>query len=204
VREAPARGAPVRDQKEAEARYAEGQRALARGEPNTAEQNLRDAVALNPHLHTARDALVALLIDQNRLDEAQGVLDDGLALEPQRNAFRRLAARLDLARGQPQLAVERLEIAPPSVPADPEYHGLLASAYQRLNRHEEASRLYRSLTQLQPGEAHWWAGYGLSRDALGDVPGALAAYAQARQLGHIDPVVLEHINKRTAALQSAG
>jgi MSHA biogenesis protein MshN len=194
----------ARDQREADARYAEGQRALTRGEPKTAEQNLRDALSMNPHLHAARDALVALLIDQNRLEEAQTALDEGLAYEPQRNAFRRLAARLALARGQPQLAVQQLEVGVPTVAADPEYHGLLASAYQRLNRHEDAARIYQSLAQLQPGEAHWWAGYGISRDALGDVPGALAAYAQARQLGHLDPRVLEHINRRTAALQSAG
>ena len=119
-------------------------------------------------------------------------------------ALRRAAARLDLARGQPTAAVERLEPAAPPVTQDPEYHGLLGAAYQRLGRHAEATRVYRALLETQPEEAHWWAAYGLSRDALGDAPGALAAYAQARKQGSLDPRVLEHINRRTAALQAAG
>jgi len=90
------------------------------------------------------------------------------------------------------------------VAGDPEYHGLLASAYQRVGRHEDAARVYQGLAQLQPGIAQWWAGYGLSRDALGDVPGALAAYAQARSLGGLDARVLEHINRRSAALSAGG
>jgi predicted Zn-dependent protease len=196
--------ASARDQREADARHTEAARALRQNEPRTAEQGFRDALALNPQHHAAREALATLLLDQMRLAEGQALLEEGLALEPQRSAFRRLAARLDLLRGQPALAVQRLEPARPPVNADPEYHGLLASAYQRLERHEEAARLYQQLTQAQPGEAHWWAGYGLSRDALGDAAGALAAYAQARGLGRLDPRVLEHINRRTATLQAAG
>lgn len=194
---------PTRDTRAADARHAEAQRALTRGESRSAEQALRDALAFDPAHHAAREALVLLLLGQDRLVEAQSVLEDGLALAPERVTYRRLAARLDLARGQPGAAVARLETAPPTLASDPEYHGLLASAYQRLARHEEAARTYQSLMQLQPGEAHWWAGYALSRDALGDRAGALAAYAQARKLGQLDARVLEHINRRVAALQAA-
>jgi MSHA biogenesis protein MshN len=202
--ERPAPRAGVRDERAAEARHREAAGALTRGEPRTAEQGFREALALNPRHHAAREALVVLLLDQARFDEAQALLDEGVALASDRVAFRRLGARLDLARGQPGRALLRLEASPPSVAADPEYHGLLGSAYQRLARHEEAARVYQGLTQLQPAEPHWWAAYGLSRDALGDRAGALAAYAQARQLGGLDPRVLEHINRRTAALQASG
>jgi hypothetical protein len=44
----------------------------------------------------------------------------------------------------------------------------------------------------------------MSRDALGDIQGALSGYARARQIGGLDPRVLEHINRRAAALQAAG
>ena len=69
---------------------------------------------------------------------------------------------------------------------------------------QEASRTYRALADLQPDNASWWAGYAMSRDALGDVSGALSGYARARQLGGLDARVLEHINRRTAVLQAAG
>jgi Tfp pilus assembly protein PilF len=196
--------AAPRDARAAQSRLADAGAAMRAGELSTAEKLLRDALEADPSLHEAREKLAMLLLEQGRLDEARSVIDAGLALDPQRNSFRRLGARVDLARGQPAAARTRLEVSPPSVAGDPEYHGLLASAYQRLGLHEEAALEYRALTQAQPGDAHWWAGYGLSRDALGDVPGALAAYAQARSLGNLDQLLLDHINKRTAALQSAG
>lgn len=197
------RATSARDQREAEAHFAEANAALKRGEPASAERELRAALDLDPTLHAARDELLATLIDQGRLDEAQGVLNEGLAQEPQRVAFRRLGARIDLARGQPDLARQRLETSPPAVTADPEYHGLLAAAYQRLERHQDAAREYQALVQAQPAEGHWWAGLGISRDVLGDTTGALGAYSQARQLGHLDPRLLDYVTRRIAALQPA-
>lgn len=190
-----------RDQREAQVRFAEASAALKRGEPSSAERALRETLELDPSLHEARATLIGMLLDQNRLQEAQAMLDDGFSLEPQRTAYRRLAARLDLVRGQPEAARARLESSPPPVAADPEYHGLLAAAYQRLNRNQDAAREYQALIQAQPSESHWWAGLGISRDALGDVAGALSAYSQARALGNLDARLLDHINKRSAALQ---
>lgn len=195
---------PARNERAAEAQLAEAVRALSAGEPSTAEAALREALALDPRLHGAREQLTGLLVGQQRLVEAQDTIEQGLALEPARLAFRRLAARIDLIRGAPAAAVQRLEPAAPAVHADPEYHGLLAAAYQRVDRHAEASFLYQRLTQLHPGEAHWWAGYGLSRDALGDAAGALAAYGRARQLGALEPAVRAHLEQRYAALQGGG
>lgn len=213
-RAAPAAAVPVveaapvptqaRDERAAESQLAEAVRALSAGEPSTAEAALREALSLDPRLHSAREQLTGLLVGQARLVEAQDTIEQGLALEPARLAFRRLAARIDLIRGAPAAAVQRLESAAPAVHADPEYHGLLAAAYQRLDRHAEASFIYQRLTQLHPREAHWWAGYGLSRDALGDAAGALAAYGRARQLGALEPAVRAHLEQRYAALQDGG
>jgi len=184
--------------------YAEARRALERGDEKAAEVALIDALALNPELHGAREDLGSLRIRQGRLAEAERNVRIGLDHNPDWIGYRRLVARLELARGRPAGAAEALERNPPPIEQDPEYHALLASAYQRLNRHEEASSVYRGLTRVQPEQASWWAGYALSRDALGDVPGALAGYARARQLGGLDPRVLEHIDRRAAVLQTSG
>jgi len=198
-----ATAAPASPARAAE-RYADARRALERGDTAGAEVALVDALTLDPKLHAAREDLGNLHLRQGRLEDAESAARAGLELEPTWAGYRRMVARIELARGRPAGAVEALENNPPPVERDAEYHALLASAYQRLNRHEDASRSYRGLAQLQPERALWWAGYGLSRDALGDATGALSAYARARQLGGLNPRVLEHINRRTLALQQAG
>lgn len=182
--------------------YARARRALERGDDAAAEAALIEALAAKPDLHYAREDLGNLRIRQGRLDDAEAALRAGLESDPSWVGYRRLAARVELARDRPAAAVEVLLRDPPAVERDVDYHALLASGYQRLGRHEEASRGYRELARVQPEEASWFAGYGLSRDALDDAAGALAAYARARQLGGLDPRVLEHINLRTAALQA--
>jgi Flp pilus assembly protein TadD len=182
--------------------YATGRRALERGDDVAAETALVGALAAKPDLHYAREDLGNLYVRQGRFDDAERTLSAGLASDPAFVGYRRLAARVELARDRPAAAVEVLLRGVPPVERDVDYHALLASGYQRIGRHEDASREYRDLARVQPDEANWYAGYGLSRDALDDVAGALAAYTRARQLGGLDPRVLEHINQRTAALQA--
>jgi MSHA biogenesis protein MshN len=186
----------------AEELYAQARRALERGDDAAAEPLLSQALGANPKLHVAREALATLRIRQGRLDEAESTVRVGLDLDPSRPGYRKLVARLELARGRPGDAVAVLEREAPTLEQDVEYYGLLASAYQRIGRHDASARLYRDLMRVQPQEANWWAGYAMSRDAAGDVAGALVAYSQARQLGGLAPNVLEHINRRAAALQA--
>ena len=187
----------------AEELYAQARRALDRGDDAAAEPLLGQALALDPKLHSAREDLANLRIRQNRLDDAETTIRGGLDLDPSRPGYRKLVARVELARNRPANAVAVLEREPPTLERDLEHYGLLASAYQRVGRHDAATRLYRELMRLEPHEASWWAGYAMSRDAVGDVAGALVAYSQARQLGGLPPNVVEHINRRTAALQAA-
>jgi tetratricopeptide (TPR) repeat protein len=201
---APAAAAPAPAAATADALYEKARHALERGDDAAADPLLNDALAANPNLHPAREDLGNLRIRQRRLDDADSIVRVGFELDPAYVGYRRLVARLELARNRPAAAIAALEREPPLLERDFEYHGLLASAYQRMGRHEEASRLYRDLVRAQPQEANWWASYAMSRDALGDVAGALAAYAQARQLGGLAPNVLEHINRRTATLQAQG
>ena len=199
----PSRPVGAGDTRNAQARYAEARHALAAGREKDAEQALTAALALDPKLHKAREDLGSLLIGQGRFDEAEHLVQRGLEESPDWIGYRRLSARLALARGQPGEALALLDHAQPSVVSDPEFHGLLAAAYQRLNRHADAARAYQALVDAQPDEGHWWAGLGISRDALGDVPGALAAYGKARSLGNLDARLVEHVNRRMAALQSS-
>lgn len=204
ARPAPATPVAAAPAKSGEEWYAQARRALERGDDPAAESALVEALAAGPDLHYAREDLGNLLVRQGRLDAAEAALRAGLERDAAFVGYRRLAARIELARDRPAAAVDVLLRDSPPVERDVDYHALMASAYQRLGRHEEASRGYRELARVQPDEASWWAGYGLSRDALGDTAGAMAAYARARQLGGLDPRVLEHIERRAAALRAPG
>ena len=188
----------------AEELYAQARRALERGDDAAAESALVEALAAKPNLHYAREDLGNLYIRAGRGGDAESALRAGVEQDPYWVGYRRLAARVELARDRPAAALDVLLRDPPPIERDVDYHALMASSYQRVGRHEEASRGYRELARVQPDEANWWAGYGLSRDALGDVAGALAAYTRARQVGGLDPRVLEHINRRSAALAAGG
>ncbi len=170
--------APSTSARAASDRFDEAMRAIERGDLDTAEQRLAEARALNPRL------------DQERFED-----------DPVWVGYRRLAARLALARNRPAEAISQLESAElPSARDDPEYNGLLASAYQRMNRHADASRLYRALATSQPEQGHWWAGYAISREALGDLAEARRAYAQALRDQRLDPGVSRYVRGRLEAL----
>lgn len=151
----------------------------------------------------ATEAAALESLVEGRVDAAAELVTSTHIREPNWPGYRRLAARIELARNRPEAVLPLLESNRPTLASDPEYHGLLASAYQRLGRHDEAAQSYQQLLRLQPEQGHWWAGYAISRDALGDRPGAQSAYRQALQRGALDPRVAGYIKERLKALQPA-
>ena len=55
----------------------------------------------------ARQALVGLLLENRRIDEAQQLLQEGLSLNPDRSAYAVLLARIQVERGQCQAVRHR-------------------------------------------------------------------------------------------------
>jgi len=70
---------------------------------------------------------------------------------------------------------------------DPAQDDLLALAYQRLGRHEQAVALYHRLLRRQPENARHWLGLAMSLEQQGALDEALAAYRRARQPGDLSP-----------------
>jgi arylsulfatase A-like enzyme/thioredoxin-like negative regulator of GroEL len=157
--------------------------ALAAGRPERAEAEARAALEAAPARTDARVLLAQALAAQGRLDEADGVL---AALPPDVAPAPWVAigaARAELAQGQSEAALRRLEQARARHPADPELpraQATLLEAKGRLEAALAAREAALALAPQDPGAQNdvAWTLLRLHRDA--DRAHALAADAVAR------------------------
>ncbi|MDE2088561.1 MAG: tetratricopeptide repeat protein [Gammaproteobacteria bacterium] len=191
---------PLSPAQRAELAYRQGSEQLRKGAYTDAEASLRAALALNPRLYRAREALAALLINTGRAGAAREVLAQGLRLDPGYAPFAALYARLLVNQGEVAQAAQALERASPDMTAQPGYYAFLAALYQRLGRYAQAAQLYQRVLQLRPQNGVWWMGLGISLEGEGNGTAALQAYTQARDSGNLAPKLLSYVNERIAAL----
>lgn len=177
--EQPVRTPPASPEPTAATLLRRGQADLGRGDRNAAEQRFRQALEQTPGLVEARAELAGLLIASGRHDEAQALLEAGLALAPGQPTLARLRARLLLEAGDLDAAAELLQATRPGLAEAPDHYALLAATEQRRGRHAAAAQLYRQLLEHRPGEGGWWVAYAISLEGLGHADQAVAAYRTA-------------------------
>jgi MSHA biogenesis protein MshN len=158
---------------------------LREGRVSAAEAGFLDALKEDPNHIAARQALLGLLLDSGRNDEAEVLLRRALELNPRQPRHAMVLARLEVERGELTGAINTLVGALPYVGSDPEYYAFLAALLQRESRHKEAVDYYRVALQVVPGNAVWMMGMGLSlraNDQLAEAREAFQRAAQSRQL----------------------
>ncbi len=149
----------------------------------------------------ARQALVALLLENRRIEEAQQFLQEGLNLYPDRYAYAILLARIQVDRGDLQGAHDLLSKYAGSAANDAEYHAFDAALLQRLGRNKEAVAGYQAALKLAPDAALWWMGMGISLQADNRDADALAAFQRAKSAGGLSPALLAFVDQRMKQLQ---
>lgn len=149
----------------------------------------------------ARQALVALLLDNRRIGEAQQFLQEGLNLYPNRSAYAILLARIQVDRGDLQGAHDLLKKYASHAANNAEYHAFDAALLQRLGRHKEAVAGYQAALKLAPGAALWWMGLGISLQADNRDAEALDAFRRARAVGGLSPALIAFVDQRMKQLQ---
>ena len=149
----------------------------------------------------ARQALVALLLDNQRIEEAQQYLQEGLNLYPNRSAYAILLARIQVDRGDLQGAHDLLSKYAGSAANNAEYHAFDAALLQRLGRNKEAVAGYQAALRLVPGAAQWWMGLGISLQADNRDAEALDAFRRAKAAGGLGPALIAFIDQRMKQLQ---
>ena len=121
-------------------------------------------------------------------------------VDPAPDADRLQDARTALAEGDAEGALRRLATLGD---ATAEAKALEAAALQQLGRHAEAEQAYRSALRREPDIGAWWAGLGISLDAMGRGADALAAFREAQSRGPLDPALADYLGERIETL-SAG
>ncbi|MDA8109622.1 MAG: tetratricopeptide repeat protein [Betaproteobacteria bacterium] len=174
---------------------------LNEGRVSEAEDGFITALQIEPSYQPARQALVALLLDQRRVDDAQRLLQEGLALDPKQTQFATVLARILAGRGDYSGALTILERAGPPARSDPDFDLLRATVLQRLSQHARAVEAYRAALQAAPDNGAGWVGLGISLEALERPAEALEAYRRALATNSLGASVRRYAEERVQQLQ---
>ncbi len=159
-------------------------------------------LALDPDLHAAREALVALLVEAKQFEAAQRHLSVGMAGSPGHTEYALLRAQVLVAMKQPDRAIAILESL--ATPADrrSDALNLLAALYQQKGKHTRAETLFRSAVRLAPHKARLWMGLGISLEGQQRKTEALAVYKQAESLADFETGPRRWLRSRIRELSS--
>ena len=167
-------------------------------------EGLRAALGADPAYELARQTLIALLLESRRTDDAAGLLQEGLAINPANIGYAMLLARIRVERGDPKSALallQKFETPDKAGAASADYHGFLAALYQRLGRHVEALEQYQGALRLAPGMGAWWVGLGISQEALARPKDAAESFQRAKGTSNLNAELLAYVERRLKQLQ---
>lgn len=167
----------VQQQAENEFRKANG--LMQQGRIDEAIAGYKSALQLDAGHDAARQAMVGLLLESKRNDDAEQVLKDGLGINPKHSGFAMLLARLQVERNALQQALDTLQKTLPYAEQQADYQAFIAAVLQRVDRHKDAIEHYQIALQLAPNSGVWLMGLGISLQAEKRNEAARAAFRQA-------------------------
>lgn len=187
----------------AELEFRKAVASLRDGRASVAEQGFRDALEEDPNHIAARQALLGLLLDSGRKDEAEALLRRALELNPRQPRHAMVLARLEVERGELTGAINTLVGALPYVGQDPDYYAFLAALLQRESRHKEAVDYYRAALQTVPGNAVWMMGMGMSLRANNQIAEARDAFQRAAESRQLNAELQAFVERQLRELNAA-
>lgn len=171
---------------------------LAFGRVAEAIVDLEAALELDQRYLAARETLVGVLVETGQQADAMRHLRRALVLNPEQTGMAMLLARLQLEHGNG--ALDTLEKSLPYAESNAEYRALMAGGLQRANRHKEAVEHYQAAVRLQPANAVWWMGLGISLQAEKRNAEAKAAFQRAVESGRLTPELQSFVERRLQQL----
>lgn len=172
---------------------------LQQGRVAEAQDQLTQALALNPLHDDARQTLVGLLVDNKRLDQAAQVLKAGLQINPSQGVYAQTLARLQLDTGLAEEALRTLE-AHANVQQSDAYYALMAVILQKTGQHAQAITRYQQALSRGATTPAWLIGMGVSLQAEGRATEAKQAYQQA-QASQLSPELALFVAQRLKQVQ---
>lgn len=184
----------------AEIAFRKGVAQLQEGRANAAEADFREALKLDPSHAGASQALLGLLLDSGRNDEAEKLMRTVLGINPRQPRHAMVLARLEVERGEVTGAINTMVGALPYVQSDPEFHAFLAALLQREGRHREAAEYYRVALRGVPGHGVWMMGLGISLRAANQAAEARDAFQRAIDSRQLTPDLQEFVGRQLREL----
>ena len=161
---------------------------------------MRKVLALEPGHEVTRQTVVALMVEQGRIAEAQNLLAEAMTINPSQSSFALLLGRLTLETAGPDAALAVLTKHAEAGRQNAQYRGLVAAILQRLGRHGEAVAEYNAALSIAPHIGAWWMGLGIAQQAAGDRQEAANAYQRAKTSGTLSAELLAFVDQRLTQL----
>jgi MSHA biogenesis protein MshN len=166
-----------------------------------AEEHLQAALQVDPGHAAARQAYVSLLLEQQRISTARGLLLDTLAADPAQPSFALTLARIYAMGRDYAGALAVLDRASSGGQGAADFQAFRGAMLQRLGRHEEALVAYQNSVREGTPPATAWVGYAISLEAVGKRSEAAQAYRQALTIGPMTAEAREYAESRARALE---
>jgi len=192
-------GRPAAERAEAEFRRAAG--LLNQARASEAEDGFAAALALDPSHENARQALVSLLLERNRVEDARRAMQEGLAINPANPVLAMGLARLLASRRDYPAALDALGGARDAAAGRADYHALAGTILQRLGRNREAVESYSRALKIAPANGTAWMGMAISLEALERRADAAESFRRAVGTGTLSAEVRDYAEQRARALQ---
>jgi len=186
----------------AEIAFRRGVTQLQEGRANAAELEFRDALKQDPSHSGALQALLGLLLESRRNNEAEQLVRKALEINPRQPRHAMVLARLEVERGEVTGAINTMVGALPYVQSDPDFYAFLAALLQREGRHREAADYYRSALRGVPGNGVWMMGLGISLRASNQSAEARDAFQRAIDSQQLSPQLQEFVERQLRELSA--
>jgi MSHA biogenesis protein MshN len=190
----------ISPEQQADAEFRKASALMRQGRIEDAMSGYQEALRLDAGHDAARQALVALLLENNRSTDAERVLLERLKTKPDHTGFTMLLARLQVERGAVAEATATLEKALPYGGSKADYQAFLAALLQRQNRNDEAIAHYQAALQLAPNNGIWLMGYGISLQAVRRNADAKVAYQHALDTQTLSPDLQAYVRQKLKGL----
>jgi MSHA biogenesis protein MshN len=184
----------------AEIAFRKGVTQIQEGRANAAELEFRDALKQDPTHLGALQAMLGLLVDSGRNNEAEQFLHKALDINPRQPRHAMVLARLEVERGEVTGAINTMVAALPYVQSDFDFYAFLAALLQREGRHREAVDYYRTALRGVPGNGVWMMGMGISLRASNQSAEARDAFVHALESKQLSPALQEFVERQLREL----
>jgi len=164
----------------------------------SAEKMLQNFTRLSGFWGESNDLLLKMYLGDGDYAKAENLIYESKALDSQQ--FTEKAARIIMARGDSQGALNMLAAHRPEFLNNKSYYTLLASLNYKVGDFQRSAYWYRQLLSIDHQNPRLWLGLAVSLDSMDKGDDALQAFSYVRLYAENQSSIKYYINERQLAL----